>query len=296
MVTPLVSIIMPTYNREKYLPFAIDSVITQTFNNFEMIIVDDGSSDNTKQLIEQYKNDKRIRYFYQENQGQSVARNVGLKQANGKYICFLDSDDLFMPEKLAKQVAFLENNPEIAITHSDEELIDENGHVFSTYNMERYSGILYEKLLIDNCISITTAMVRRECFEELGMFDETVKVADDYELWLRFSTKYKFHYEAQYFAKYRVMKNQLSSDKTARFNSNKRIIENFFTQFPDLINTRKQNYFRCRLYTRWGNETAATSDLNSALHHYVTALKHDFFCHYPWKGIIKLAIKFIRNK
>jgi len=292
---PLVSIITPTYNREEYLVFAIESVLSQSFKDFEMLIIDDGSTDNTKDLVKRYRYDQRIHYFYQQNKGQSVARNTGLKQARGEYICFLDSDDLFKPDKLTRQIAFLKSNPEISITHSDEELIDEKGHVFSMYNMKRHSGILYEKLLIDNFVSIGTVMVRRECFDELGMFDESIKVADDYELWLRFATKYKFHYEAEYLAQYRMMKDQLSTDKTARFNSNKKIIEAFFLRYPNLIDERGQAYFRCRFYTRRGSYHASVANFGNAMQDYIKALRHDYCCSFTWRAIIKLVIKFIIN-
>lgn len=293
--TSLVSIITPTFNREKYLALAIESVLNQLHDNFELLIIDDGSTDNTRKLVGRYQSDKRIHYFYQNNQGQSVARNTGLREANGKYICFLDSDDLFAPDKLSKQVSFLEHNPSIPITYSDEELIDEEGHVFSTHNMKRHSGILYEKLLIDNFVSITTIMVRRECFDEMGMFDETIKVADDYELWLRFSTKYEFHYEPQYFAQYRVMREQISSDKTSRFNSNKRIIESFFLKFPDLIDKNKKQQIRCHFYTRWGLHEAADNNFRNAIRKYIKALGHSFFYLHTWKSIVKLIIKYITS-
>jgi len=166
-------------------------------------IVDDGSDDNTREVVRPFLDDNRINYYYQDNGGQSVARNNGLDRCGGELICFLDSDDLFNPEKLAVQVGLFQEKPDIDVLFDDYELIDARGEIISRDNMERFSGSIYRKLLIDNFISINSTMVRRKCFDEMGKMDESIRFSDDYDLWLRFSTRYKFHYEPVYFTRYR---------------------------------------------------------------------------------------------
>ena len=124
---PLVTIITPTYNRAAFLPQAIDGVLAQTYRNFELIVVDDGSTDSTQEMMEGYAEDPRVRYFYQPNQGQSVARNWGLEEARGEYICFLDSDNAWFPDKLEKSLNAFRENPDVDVIYGDYVEIDKAG-------------------------------------------------------------------------------------------------------------------------------------------------------------------------
>ncbi|WP_288944507.1 glycosyltransferase [uncultured Marinobacter sp.] len=233
----MVSVVTPTFNRGRFLPEAVASVLAQTHTDLELIIVDDGSVDDTRKVLEPYLADRRVRYFYQENRGQSHARNLALEHAEGDVIAFLDSDDLWAPDKLEKQLAVLRVKPEVDIVHGDEAMIDEQGAVVSFENMRRYSGRITRRLLADNSVSITTALVRRRCFDEMGGFDTSVGVADDYELWLRFSARYCFHYEPGIVASYRVMADQISSDKRRRFAANERIIREFLARYGEVLSS-----------------------------------------------------------
>ena len=157
--------------------------------------------------------------------------------------------------------------------------------------MERYSGMIYEKMLLDNFIGMNTAMARRECFDELGGLDETIRVADDYDLWLRFSTRFRFHYEPIFFAEYRVMDDQISSDKSRRFESNKRIIERSMAENPDLITDNYRRFVWCQYYARRGRTHAAAGNKKEALQDYIKAIRFSFFNSRPWKDMIKLLFK-----
>jgi glycosyltransferase involved in cell wall biosynthesis len=246
----IVSVVTPTYNRARFLPDAVASVLAQTYADLELIVVDDGSVDDTRTVLEPFLADGRVRYFYQKNQGQSHARNHAIEHATGDFIAFLDSDDLWAPDKLEKQLAILQANPEVDIVHGDEAMIDEHGAVISLVNMKRYSGQISCYLLADNSVSITTALVRRRCFNEMGGFDTSVGVADDYELWLRFSAKYLFHYEPGIVASYRVMADQISSDKRRRFAANERIICAFLTQHSGALSARERRWGLARFFCR----------------------------------------------
>lgn len=236
---PMVSVVTPTYNRADFLAEAIDSVLAQTYTRFEMIIVDDGSTDGTRELVERYSDDPRIRYFYQENQGQSVARNWGIAEAKGEFVCFLDSDNAWFPHKLERSLDVFRANPSVDIVYGDNVLIDEHGRESGRDSMVRHSGRITSELLKDNFVTMNTTMTRRRCLEEMGGFNPNDPVADDYGLWLRLSSRYKFEYVPEVFGKYRVMSNQISSNKDKRFWSNERILTEFLRDFPTAV-TRSQ--------------------------------------------------------
>lgn len=237
---PLISIITPTYNRADFLPEAIESVLTQDYENFEFLIIDDGSTDNSKEVIDRYTDCGKIRYFYQENSGQSVARNKGIAEAKGNFICFLDSDNRWLPGKLSSSIRAFESHPEVDIVYGDVVLINEDGKEFSRKNMQRYSGRITKELLKNNCVSMNTTMTRTEKIREIGGFSSHVKVADDFDLWLRLSASCSYLYIPEMMADYRVMKNQISSDKTRRINSNEEIIQRFLKDNPNLLSPADQ--------------------------------------------------------
>ena len=161
---PIVSIVTPTYNRAGFIGDAVRSVLCQSMPDWELLIVDDGSEDNTREVLAEYETDPRIHYFYQPNQGQSIARNNALEKVRGDFVGFLDSDDLWCADKLERQLALFESHPEVHIVHGDESIINEEGRETSRENMRRYSGRITPQLLADNSVSITTALVRRQCF------------------------------------------------------------------------------------------------------------------------------------
>ena len=247
----LVSIITPTFNRETFLPIAIESVLAQTMGDFELIIVDDGSTDNSKAVIEAYiAKDSRIKYFYQVNQGQSVARNLALKEAKGDYICFLDSDNYWPADRLEKSLAAFQAYPEADIVYGDCITINENGDTISHENMKRYSGRITPLLLKDNFVSMNTTTSRRKCFDEMGGMSGKRKVADDYDLWLKFSAKYGFQYIPEYLAYYRVMENQISTNKKLRFDTNEKIILDFLGAYPDSVSEQEKKNGLSAFYAR----------------------------------------------
>jgi glycosyltransferase involved in cell wall biosynthesis len=185
---PQVSIIIPTYNRAHFLPDAIESVFAQTYRNWELIVVDDGSTDNTKEVVEKYGS--RVRYFYQENKGPGAARNLGIRQARGEYIAFLDSDDMWMPEKLERQVRLFEREPDVGLAGCGCYYVDEGGTVRGA---EQAPYTIDHKDMQVRCAlvgSTDAAMARRVCFEEVGLFDESLLRCEDWDMWLRISKRY----------------------------------------------------------------------------------------------------------
>ncbi|RLJ09520.1 MAG: glycosyltransferase family 2 protein [Candidatus Aenigmatarchaeota archaeon] len=186
---PYFSVIIPTYNRAEFLKIAVESVLEQDFDDFELLVIDDGSTDNTKQIIENINNPK-IRYFYQQNQGPSSARNLGIKQAKGEWLCFLDSDDRFRKNKLSTAYEYIKKYPEYKIFHT-EEIWYKNGKFLSPKKTHKKpNGYVFENALKICCISLSTAIIHKNVFKKIGLFDENFPACEDYEFWLRATFAY----------------------------------------------------------------------------------------------------------
>lgn len=194
MMKPLVSIIIPTYNRQDFIKEAVESVLTQDYSCYELIVVDDGSTDTTRSILARYP---EIMYCYQENRGVSSARNHGLACSQGNLIAFLDSDDLWLPRKLSTQVALMERSPEIMVTYTDEVWIRQGKRVNSGKRHQKYSGWIFKQCLPLCIVSPSSVVVRKQVFEIVGNFDEHLPVCEDYDLWLRLAAQYPIHFVAE---------------------------------------------------------------------------------------------------
>ncbi len=185
---PFFSVVIPTYNRAHCVTRAVDSVLAQTFTNFECIVVDDGSTDETQQLLSPYKN--KIQYQYIAHSGVSVARNTGIALAKGEWLAFLDSDDLWLPGKLAEQYAFIQSHPEILIHQTDEVWVRKGNRVNPKKKHQKKEGYIFEDCLHLCLVSPSAVVVHRSVFERVGMFDERMPACEDYDLWLRVAWQY----------------------------------------------------------------------------------------------------------
>jgi len=191
---PKVSVIIPTYNRALLIRRAIASVLRQTYQDFEIIVIDDCSDDNTHVMVENFK-DKRIRYIkHLENKGSAAARNTGIKIAQGEYIAFQDSDDEWLPEKLERQMNVFNNAPpEVGVVYTRFKKIKNNKRSYlAFYWVAQKEGDIHNNLLNGNYITTSTTVIKRECFDKTGMFDESLPRFQDWELWLRISRYYHF--------------------------------------------------------------------------------------------------------
>jgi len=189
---PEVSVVIPTYNRKEMVQEAVESVLSQTYQDFELIVVDDGSEDGTGEVLRE-KFGERIIYLYQKNQGVSRARNRGIETSRGKYIAFLDSDDLWLKKKLERQVQFMQQNPEAMICYTDEIWIRRGVRVNPKKKHAKHSGWIYPQCLPLCIISPSSVLMRRELLEEVGGFDPEFPVCEDYDLWLRVALRYPIH-------------------------------------------------------------------------------------------------------
>lgn len=195
---PLVSVIMPTYNHARYIGEAIDSVLNQSYKNFELIIIDNYSTDNTKEIVTSY-NENRIKYSKFRNHGIIAAsRNHGIKNSSGKYIAFLDSDDIWLPQKLELQIDLMESNKDIGLSYVLYSYLLEDASVKDIIPKpgNRFRGNVFTSLFRTPVIANSGAMVRTQIFNELGLLDENPKLVtiEDYEMWLRISRSWAVDY------------------------------------------------------------------------------------------------------
>jgi len=248
---PLISVIIPTYNRGWIIKEAIDSVLSQDYRDFELIIVDDGSTDNTLEILNAYQDD--ITVLRQNNYGVSAARNWGITAASGRFIAFLDSDDLWLPQKLFRQVEFFNKNPDAQICQTEETWIRKGVRVNPKKRHKKLWGMIFEQSLALCLVSPSAVMIRRSLFDEVGVFDEKLPVCEDYDLWLRISCRFPVYLvDTPLIIKRGGHDDQLSASSGLdkfRIKSLKKIIENDLlskTQYREAVKTLKE---KCAIYS-----------------------------------------------
>ena len=204
-----ISVVIPSYNRKEFLKRSIDSVINQTIKPFEIIVVDDGSTDGTESIIKGHYD--FVKFIKQKNKGVSAARNIGIKVSIGEWICFLDSDDEWKKDKLEKQINAMKSNPGYKFFHSNEIWIKNGLRINQKKKHKKYGGDIFDKCL-DMCrISPSSVMIDKTVFDEVGNFNEDLVVCEDYELWLRICDKYRvFFIDEPLIIKYGGHQGQLS--------------------------------------------------------------------------------------
>lgn len=186
--SPLITVIIPTYNRAPLLSEAVESVLNQRFKDFELIIVDDGSTDNTERALARYRD--AVILLQQKNRGVSAARNLGIKAAKGEWIAFLDSDDLWLPEKLERQVDYCQTHRGISICQTEEIWIRNGVRVNPGTRHKKPSGNIFIPSLALCLVSPSAVMIKKALFDEVGLFEESFPACEDYDLWLRISCRY----------------------------------------------------------------------------------------------------------
>ena len=212
---PTVSVIIPTFNRADLVLKAIQSVLAQDYVDYEIIVVDDGSIDDTGSVLQSLVEQGVIRYIYQQNRGESAARNRGIVEANGRYIAFLDSDDLFDPDKLEIQVKYLQDYPEVGLVHSGFIKFDNDGNDLGYRDPSWFSGMIYPQMLLywTTLMAVDTVLVPKTVFDSVGLFDESLRTGPDLDMWRRIARKYPFGFIDKSLARVRVHAGNTSGDK-----------------------------------------------------------------------------------
>ena len=310
---PLVSVIIPSYNSAKYLLEAVDSVLNQTYKDYEIIIVDDGSTDNTKQILDEYlqergfeishrvtespshqvtksqghkdtraqektgdevkwcRSDVCVRYIYQENKGPAAARNRGIKDARGEYIAFLDSDDIWLPEKLEKQIEFFSNNEEIGLVFGGRiDFSEEDSEGKLRFKKFFIDNDMFLNIWWDNPITTSTVVVKSRCFRQVGLFDESKEVAtsEDREMWLRITQYYKAEFVPQLLVKYRIRKDGYNRSNINRSYASSKVVIDRYWPFVQKKGFGK-NYYKKRLYRFYFNYGLSLLSIDDFKHAHV---------------------------
>ena len=206
-----VSVVIPTYNRSRLLRETLQSVFAQTYREYEVIMVDDGSTDDTRAVVEGYGD--QVRYLYQENAGEARARNHGIQAARGELIAFLDSDDVWEPELLETEVGILDRFPEVVLVSARSITAGKESEEFPR-TQEVFWGDLFLRLFQGGFINTSAAVVRKWCLEEVGGFNETYRCYEDYDLWLRIARRYSVAYVNRCLVRCGRQGDNVSKDRT----------------------------------------------------------------------------------
>lgn len=291
MNTKRVSVVIANYNMGRYLPQAIDSVLAQTHRVHEINVVDDGSTDNTRDIVERYRNEPRVRWYFQENGGQAKAKNKGILESTGEYVGFCDADDLWAPDKLERQMPCFDLDPEVGVVHTNFILIKENGEFIGTPKRKYYDGWISGRLLVDNFVNGMASVIRKECFDKVGIFDETLPMGIDYDLWLRISAHYKFKFIDVKAYLYRQWEGQMSHRHSKRFECAVRIMNKFLDAHPGLVDDATVRESWAHTYVGRGRGLwAHTQDRQQAMEYYWKALRCKPLYLPAWASILRVWV------
>jgi glycosyltransferase involved in cell wall biosynthesis len=275
-MTPTVSVILPTKNRSHYLAPAIKSVLSQTYKEFELLIIDAASTDETQQVVNGF-NDSRIKYLRQEkDEGVSAARNLGISKSTGDFVAFLDDDDLWLPKKINTQLTvFREASPAVGVVYCpsgyyirmDENVIEFNG--------TSVRGNIFAKIVARNIIgNCSGVMVRRECFFEVGLFDVSLYASEDWDMWIRLAKKYEFEPAKGFQYLYRLHAHRASSrvNTYKRLNAVRIILKKYL---PDIDTLPQKNKLMSTWYSHFGLINFENGDTKNAKKAYIKAIKEN---------------------
>jgi glycosyltransferase involved in cell wall biosynthesis len=233
-VAPLLSAVIPAYNVEKFILAAVESALSQSFRDLEVIVVDDGSTDKTADLVMSL-HDSRLKLIRQNNLGLAAARNTGIRASRGKYIGLLDGDDIWLPKKADLQIGIMEEDANIGITYSNSAYIDEAGRFTGQLLISRIKEPSLRELLVRSHILPSSATIRKECFSQAGMFDERLRACEDYEIWVRIlhRTSFKARLVSEVLTGYRVRTTSLSMDFDAFLSNARKVVAIFAEHIPE---------------------------------------------------------------
>lgn len=276
---PTVSVVIPTYNAASLLPDAVEGVLAQTYPEVEVIVVDDGSTDETPEVMAQYED--AVRYIRKENGGSASARNRGIREAEGAFIALLDADDVWMPEKLERQMAQFDAHPDLMWSYTNWVLVDEDSEepvYYAHQVMECQGGDVLRPLLGRLFIPPSTEVIRREVFDEVGLYDESElhRISEDWEFSLRVAERYPVGYVEEPLMKRRrhAGKKTSTMDLEHALRSRRAIIEKTVHRNPDRLKDLLPSAL-ANLYTKMGRKWMNREERGRALKHFLTALQHE---------------------
>ena len=229
-----VSVVIPAYNKAELTVKSVESVLNQTYKNIEIIVIDDGSTDNTRQRLSTYA--EKIKYVYKKNGGACSARNLGIRLSTGEYIGLLDCDDSYLPNKIELSVDFLEKHSDFGLVHNAAFFVDEKDTILRTFShyKSQHIGWIAKRLIARNFICNSTVVVRKSCFEKVGLFDESIFTSADWDMWLRLVEQYKVGYINMPLTLYRISGSYILNHIEQSKREELKVIEKAFHRNPRL--------------------------------------------------------------
>ncbi|MCB0207883.1 MAG: glycosyltransferase [Anaerolineae bacterium] len=263
---PKVSIVTPNYNHAQYVGDAIRSVLAQDYQDFEMLVIDDGSTDNSREVVTQFTDD-RIKYIWQKNQGLSAARNTGIKIAKGEMIALLDADDMYETNFLSTLVSILEANPNLDGVYCGYQFVDHlNQPLFQREARSIGPDQLYTYLIDGNFLVPESMLAYRYCYHAVGPYDETLRACEDWDIWLKITHKYQIGGTNRILTRHRVLPGSMSTDPIRMLNNRLTVITKHFGPEPSQIttDTSRQGHIYAQAYLATAIEYLQYQDLNQA--------------------------------
>lgn len=291
MTAPRVSVAIATYNYGEYIADALESVRNQTFTDWEAVIVDDGSTDDTHRIVTPFLNDRRIRYLRTDHEGVSAAKSAAVHQARGELVAFLDADDIWLPEKLRKQVALFDVSPAPSVVYCRRHVINAHRIRVPQLTEPLHRGRVLAAMFLNNFVCFSSAVVHRSVFETIGYFDKQLPLAVDWDFWLRAAVHFTFSYVDDALVEYRTGHNQLSTRAEERLQIVFQIMNQFLAEnsggreLPAALIRRAYADTYCSLAYAQRNRSVW-----AALRSYCKAIARRPANYTAWRGIVSLAV------
>jgi glycosyltransferase involved in cell wall biosynthesis len=291
---PTVSVVMPAFNAARYIGEALGSIRDQTLRDVEVILVDDGSSDDTLREARRFASSLDLIIVQQQNQGPSTARNNGIRRARGRYCAFLDADDVMLPELLATQAALLDADRDLGLVLTDVATFDEKGTIRAAHwNLAGLAGAgVLERLLLENFVTTSAVMAPTTRLIEAGLFSPDRRVGEDYELWLRLAVRWKVACLDRSLVRYRYAEGSLSSDKLYSARCALDVITTFWREHPDYLQNHADLRHRslARHLRNAGAAAAVQRQRVRGLAYLFRALWHEPLASATWKSVVKTLV------
>ncbi len=243
---PLVSVVVPTYNCGRFIEEALESALGQTYRDLEVIVVDDGSTDDTRERVRRFE--PRVAYLFQPNAGEGAARNLGIRHSRGEYVAFLDADDVWLPRKVERTVAVLQEDRTAGVAYHWRAFVDEEGRALPQVFAPTHEGDVLEELLRGSFVVPSMAVVRRACLQGVGLFDPGLWRATDYDLFVRIALAgYRYRCVREALVRYRISGESLSSDALRQCEANRTVLDRALGA-PGLPRRLRDRSFRAAAY------------------------------------------------
>lgn len=279
---PLVSVIIPAYNAEAFIEKTLHSVLSQTYQNLEVLVVDDGSQDRTPEIIKSIaQQDKRVVLLQQKNAGVAAARNLGIEKSQGEFIAPIDADDIWYPENLERQVqCFLSSDPSVGLVYSWSVDIDQDDVPTGIFRAAKIEGEVYITLVGHNFIgNASSSMIRRNCFDQIGGYncqfkEQAAQGCEDWDLYLRIADVYQFRVVPEFLVGYRKMTNSMSRDYTKMAKSHTLVMQSVRQKHPEIM-TALYGFSSSSLYIYFAHQSNSLKEHKITLFWLYQALKSD---------------------